>query len=409
MADNPKHDRGDFATRYGRNRRNVTDAVIISTARTPFARGFSGGLAKATEFDLAKAAIAGALGRSGLQSKEIENIMLGEVYQGGGCIARYAALDLGLPPEIPGVAIGGFCVSGMMALQHAVAAVRSGMHRCVIAGGVSSVSQSKFVTPSFLQTGILEQECSPSHPDAGEAPAMDLVLTLGEGTAKLFNLTRDEIDEWAYRAHKLAIEAIDNGLLDREKVPVEVGATTVIDDDLPHRGLDLEFFADMDSFLGPGCTVTVGNQTALTDGAAAMVLCDGDFARSRNAPVLAEVIGWSCTATEPNSATMAAATASRRALAVAGITLDEVDLFEVQDSYASIGVAFERVLELDRAKINVYGGGLALGHPYAASGTRVAGTLINALQERGGGYGLGAIIGAGGVATAIVLNVPAAA
>jgi acetyl-CoA C-acetyltransferase len=360
-----------------------------------------------TEFDLAKAAIDGALTRSGVDAKDIENIMLGEVYQGGGCIARYAALDLGLPPEIPGVAIGGFCVSGMMAVQHAVAAVRSGMHRCVIAGGVSSVSQSKFVTPSFLQTGILEQECSPSHPDAGDAPAMDLVLTLGEGTAKLFNLSRDEIDEWAYRAHRLAVAAIDQGLLDNEKVPVVVDTVPVIEDELPHRGLDLDFFRSMESFLGPGCSVTVGNQTALTDGAAAMVVCDEGFAKERNAPVLAKVIGWSCTAAEPNSATLAAVTASRRALDVAGITLDDVELFEVQDSYASIGVAFERALELDRDKINVFGGGLALGHPYAGSGTRVAGTLINALQRRGGGYGLAAIIGAGGVATAMVLDVSA--
>lgn len=383
----------------------MTDAVIISTARTPFARSFSGGLAKASEFDLAKAAVGGAVTRSGLDAGEIENVMLGEVYQGGGCIARYTALDLGLPAELPGVAIGGFCVSGMMAIQHAVAAIRSGMHRCVIAGGVTSISQSPLVTPSFLQTGILEQQCSPSHPDAGDAPAMDLVLTLGEGTAKLFNLTRDEVDEWAYRAHRLAIEAIDQGLLDDEKVPVEIEGAPVLDDDLPHRGLGIDFFREMDSFLGPGCTVTVGNQTALTDGAAAMVLCDREFADAHDAPVLAEIVGWSCTATEPNAATMAAVSASRRALDVAGITLADIDLFEVQDSYASIGVAYERTLELDRDKINIYGGGLALGHPYAASGARVAATLINALQRRGGGYGLGAIIGAGGVATALALRV----
>ncbi|WP_193046478.1 thiolase family protein [Mycolicibacterium baixiangningiae] len=385
----------------------MTEAVIISSARTPFARAFSGALAKATEFDLAKAAVAAALTRSGVDAADVDNIMLGEVYQGGGCIARYAALDLGLSPEVPGVAIGGFCTSGMMAIHHAVAAIRSGMHRCVVAGGVSSVSRSQFVTPSFLQTGILEQECSPSHPNAGASPAMDLVLTLGEGTAKLFNLVREDIDEWAYRAHRLAASAIDDGLFDIEKVAVEVESTEAFDDELPHRGLSLEFFQSMDSFMGPGCTVTVGNQTALTDGAAAMVLCDLEFARSRGAPVLAEVIGWSCTAAEPDAATMAAVTASRRALEVAGLGLDEVDLFEVQDSYASIGVAFERALELDRDKINVYGGGLALGHPYAGSGTRVAGTLINALQRRGGGYGLAAIIGAGGVATAIVLDVRA--
>jgi acetyl-CoA C-acetyltransferase len=387
----------------------VNEVVVISSARTPFARSFSGALAEVNEFELAKYAVSAALSRSAIDSAEVDNVMLGEVYQGGGCIARYTALDLGMSPEVPGVAIGGFCTSGMMAIQHAVAAIRSGIHRCVIAGGVSSVSQSPFVTPSFLQTGILEQVCSPSHPNAGASPVMDLVMTLGEGTAKFFNLSRDDIDEWSCRAHHLAVAAIDDGVFDTEKVAVELESKTAFDDELPHRGLDLEFFRSMDSFLGPGCTVTVGNQTALTDGAAAMVLCDLEFARSRNAPVLAEVIGWSCTATEPDEAMVAAVTASRRALQVAGLELDEIKVFEVQDSYASIGVAFERALELDRDKINVFGGGLALGHPYAGSGTRVVGTLINALQRRGGGYGLGAIIGAGGVATAVVVNVPASA
>lgn len=382
----------------------MADAVIVSSARTPFARAFSGGLAKASEFELAKAAVGGVLSRSGIDSGYVDNIMLGEVYQGGGCIARYAALDLGLSPQLPGVAIGGFCTSGMMAIQHAVAAVRSGMHRCVIAGGVSSISQSKVVTPAFLETGIME-DSSPSHPGVGDAPALDMVVTLGEGTAKLFHLGRDELDEWAYRAHQLATTAIDQGLFDVEKVPVELNSGTAIDDELPHRDLDLHFFQSMDSFMGPGCTVTLGNQTALTDGASAVIVCDAGFAREHNAPTLAEVIGWSCTATEPDAATTAAVTATRQAIDVAGVALEDIDLFEVHDSYASIGVAYERALELDRDKINVYGGGLALGHPYAGSGTRVAGTLINALQRRGGGYGVGAIIGAGGVATAIVLNV----
>lgn len=296
----------------------MTDAVIVSMGRTPFARAFSGGLAKATEFDLAKAVVGSVLARSGLDAKEIDNIMLGEVYQGGGCIARYAALDLGLPPEIPGVAIGGFCASGMMALHHAVAAIRSGMHRCVVAGGVSSISQSKLVTPSFLETGIMEQECSPSHPGAGDVPAMDLVMTLGEGTAKRFNLSRDDVDEWSERAHRLAVAAIDRKIFDNETIPVQVGDTTATIDELPHRGLDLEFFRSLDSFLGPGCTVTIGNQTALTDGAAAMMVCDAAFAAAQDTPVLAEIIGWSCTATDPDAATMAASVASRRALEVAG-------------------------------------------------------------------------------------------
>jgi acetyl-CoA acetyltransferase family protein len=384
----------------------MADAVIVSSARTPFARAFSGALADVSEFDLAKAAIAGSLNRSGIDATLVDNVMLGEVYQGGGCIARYAALDLGLPAEIPGVAIGGFCTSGMMAVHHAVAAVRSDMHRCVIAGGVSSISQSKYLTPKFLQTGVMEQECSPSHPGIGDAPILDLVITLGEGTAKMFGLAREDIDEWAYRSHRLAVAAIDEGIFDTEKVPVEVGPKSAIDDELPHRGLDLQLLSSMDSFMGPGCTVTVGNQTALTDGASAVMVCDREFARTQGIPVRAEVTGWSCTAAEPAAAISAAVRATRAALKVAGNSIDDVDLVEVHDSYASIGLAFERALELDRDRINVHGGGLALGHPYAASGTRVVGTLINALERRGGGLGVGAIIGAGGVATAIVLNVP---
>jgi acetyl-CoA acetyltransferase len=165
----------------------------------------------------------------------------------------------------------------------------------------------------------------------------------------------------------------------------------------------------MDSFIGSDCTVTVANQTGLTDGAAAVMLCDRDFADAHGMTPLAEVIGWSTVGSEPERATGAAITATRRALENVSLGVEDVDLFELHDSYASIGIAYERSLEIDRDRLNVYGGGLALGHPYAASGTRVAGTLINALQRRGGGTGLGAIVSAGGLGTALVLNVPAPA
>jgi acetyl-CoA acetyltransferase family protein len=383
----------------------VKKSVIVSVARTPFGRAFSGCLAQASEFDLAKAVVGGAIERSGLDARDIDNVMLGEVYQGGGCIARYAALDLGLPTDTPGVAIGGFCASGMMAIHHAVASILSGMSRCVVAGGVTSISQSKYFGPSLEQTGMLEQEISPSHPGMGELPVLDLVVNLGEGTAKMYGLTRAEVDEWACRSHALAVKAIKERSFDFEKVKVDVGAGEAFVDELPHPGLDLELLTSMDSFLGPEFTVTVGNQTALTDGAAAVAICDADFAEARGLTPLAEVIGWSIAATEPNKATAAAMTATRRALDVAGVRLDDVDLFEIHDSYASIGVAFEKELEIDRDIVNVYGGGLALGHPYAASGTRTVTTLINALKHRGGGVGAGAIVGAGGIGAGLVLNV----
>jgi acetyl-CoA C-acetyltransferase len=165
----------------------------------------------------------------------------------------------------------------------------------------------------------------------------------------------------------------------------------------------------MDSFIGSDCTVTVANQTGLTDGAAAVMVCDRDFADDHGLTPLAEVIGCATVGSEPARATGAAISATRRALDNLSLGVDDIDLFELHDSYASIGIAYERSLEIDRERLNIYGGGLALGHPYAASGTRVAGTLINALRRRGGGVGLGSIVSAGGLGTAVVLNVLAPA
>lgn len=383
----------------------MRDPVVVAYARTPFARSFIGGLSKASEFDLASAIISGVIDRSGVDTAAIDNIMLGEVLQGGGCIARYSALDLGLPPDTPGFAIGGWCASGMIAIQQAVASIRSGMAECVIAGGLNTPSASPLAGPNFLQTGVADMAVAPMHPGIGEMPALDLAFTLGEGTAKEFGLTRDEIDEWALRAHTLAAAAVDEGMLEPETVPVQVGGAAVTEDELPWRDITAESLTAMDSFIGQDCTVTVANQTGLTDGAAAVMICDRQFADERGMTPLAEVIGWSTVGSEPARATGATITATQRALDAVGIGVADVDLFELHDSYASIGIAYQRTLDIDRDRMNVYGGGLALGHPYAASGTRVAGTLINALQRRGGGVGLGAIVSAGGLGTAVVLNV----
>jgi acetyl-CoA C-acetyltransferase len=387
----------------------MRDPVVVAYARTPFARSFVGGLAKVSEFDLAKAVISGVIDRSGADKESIDNILLGEVLQGGGCIARYSALDLGLPPDTPGFAIGGWCASGMIAIHQAVASIRSGMGRCVIAGGLNTPSASPLAGPNFLETGIADTAVAPMHPGIGEMPALDLAFTLGEGTAKEFGLNRDEIDEWALRAHTLATAAVDAGLLQPETVPVEAGGATVKEDELPWRDITAETLRGMDSFIGADCTVTVANQTGLTDGAAAVMICERDFAETQGMTPLAEVIGWSVVGSEPERATAATITATRRALDSLDRKVDEVDLFELHDSYASIGIAYERTLEIDRERINVYGGGLALGHPYGASGTRVAITLINALQRRGGGLGVGAIVSAGGLGSAVVLNVLAPA
>lgn len=377
------------------------DAVIVSAVRTPFTRAFSGALSDTSEFDLAKAVLRGAVEAPGLQAEAIDEIALGEVYQGGGCIARFAGLDLGLPVDTPGVAIGSFCSSGMVAIHHAVAAVRSGMKRCVIAGGVTSLSAAApAAAPKF----------SPSHPGSTGDPASDLTFNLGEMTARKLGVSREDIDEWAYRSHSTAIDAIDRGLLAGEHISVESTGRVIPDvtDELPRRDLTPAALADLEPVLGPGHTVTVGNQTGLTDGAAALAVCSRSYAAEYGLKPLAIIRGWANVGAEPNEAMAAALTAARRGMQVAGLRTDDVTRFEVHDSFAVLGLAFERGLDLDRDKINVLGGGLALGHPFAASGARVAVTLVNSLQRAGGGTGVGVILGAGGIATALALEVPAA-
>ncbi|WP_197376488.1 thiolase family protein [Mycolicibacterium baixiangningiae] len=384
---------------------SMPDAVVVAFARTPFTRSLVGGLAKASEFELANAVIRGVIDRGGVDPSLIDTIVMGEVLQGGGCIARYSALDLGLPVDTPAYDVGGWCTSGMVAIHQAVASIRAGMAHCVIAGGLNTPSRSPLAGEHFATTGITDTPIAPMHPGIGEMPALDLALLLGEGTATQFGLTRAEVDEWAARAHARACEAAEAGVLDAEKIAVDVGGQAVFDDELPSRELTLETLASMSSFLGEDCTVTPGNQTGLTDGAAAVLICEREFALAHDMPPLAEITGWSVVGSTPGDATRATIDATRRALDVAGVGLDAVDLFDVHDSYASIGVAYERSLGIDRDRLNVHGGGLALGHPYGASGTRVASTLINELQRRGGGVGAGAIVSAGGLGAAVVLNV----
>ncbi len=274
----------------------MTNPVVVAYARTPFTRSLIGGLANVSEFDLASTVIGEVINRSGVDPELIDNIVLGEVLQGGGCIARYSALDMGLPLDTPAVAVGGWCASGMMAMHQAVATIKAGMGKCVIAGGLNTPSASPLAGPHFAATGITDTQIAPMHPGIGEMPALDLARTLGEGTARQFGLTREEVDEWSARAHTLASDAIDGGLLDAEKVAVTVDGTDVFADELPCREFNMTNLSALTSFLGEDCTVTPGNQTGLTDGAAAMMICDPDFAALHGLTPLAEIVGWSVVA-----------------------------------------------------------------------------------------------------------------
>ena len=379
--------------------------MIVSAVRTPFSRAFVGGLAGASEFVLAEGVVAAAIDRAGVAPESIDDILLGEVYQGGGCLARHTALALGLPPDTPGVAVGGFCASGMLAVHLGVAGIRSGMKRAVVAGGVSSFSNSTVSYVMGSDPRSAAPSWAPSHPGASSIPDGELTRIIGEAIAAKFDISRAELDEWALRAHGRAAAAVDNGEFADEIVAVTLPDGQIVDtDDTPLRGLDAEAAAASAPVMGPGGLTTVINQTGLTDGAAAVVMCDDRLVAEQQLTPLAVVTGWANVGAPADESMAAVIVSVRRALAVAGNRLADIDLFEVHDSFAAIGVAFERALELDRDKINVLGGGLALGHPFASSGARVVTTLVHALRRRNLRTGVGVIVGAGGMATAIVLE-----
>jgi acetyl-CoA C-acetyltransferase len=391
------------------------DCVVLSAVRTPIADAYKGSLAHTSVYDIAKPAVVEALKRSGVEPEAVDDLVLGEVLQGGGDIARYLAVDLGLPPDRPGLAVNRQCASGMSAVDVGAAGIMAGMEQVIVAGGVASMTQAP---QSFLRSpmpfGGLDEWLSPSHPDVPEAPNMNMMITVGENTAEQVGVSREEQDAWALGSHQKAIAAIDEGRFADEIVPVDAaswdGGTHVFDtDEHPRRTTSLEKLASLRVLSGrPDGTVTAGNSSSINDGAAALVLADAAYADAHGLRPLATIRSWAAAGLPPAETGMGPSVAIPRALERAGLTLDDVALVEVNEAFASMTVGTIKVLDLDPAIVNVNGGAVALGHPVAASGARILVTLIHELRRRGGGIGVASLCAGGGMGAATVVDVAAA-
>ena len=282
------------------------DAVIVSAGRTAIGSARKGSLLSLDAFDLGKLAIEEALKRSGIPTDEIDDIVLGEVLQGGGDIARYAAIELGMI-EVPGVAHNRHCASGMAAVQTAAASIKAGMDTVVIAGGTESISRSPQVFKKLPgQFGGVQQWLSPSHRETPDAPAMDMSITVGWNTAQKANVTREEQDNWAYHSHMRAIAATDEGRLKDEIFAVEVpagkGETRIFDvDEHPRRDTTMEKLASLPALHPeiPGFSITAGNSSGLNDGSCAMVICDSEYAKAHGLKPLAIIKSWASAGVAP--------------------------------------------------------------------------------------------------------------
>jgi len=388
------------------------DAVIVSAARTAIGTARRGSLSGFTAFELGKFAVEEAMKRSGIPGEDFDDIVLGEVLQGGGDIARYTALELGMP-NIPGVAHNRHCASGLAAVQTAAGSIRAGMDKVVIAGGTESISQSPQVFKKLPGPfGGVQQWLSPSHPETPDAPTMDMSITVGWNTAQRANVTREEMDNWAYHSHMRAIAATDEGRLKEEIFSVEVpagkGETRIFDvDEHPRRDTTMEKLAKLPPLHPeiPDFSITAGNSSGLNDGSCAMVICDDKYASDHGLEPLAIVRSWASAGLPPADTGLGPTVAIPKALDRAGLKIDDIKLVEINEAFASMAVASSRILGFPHEIVNTSGSGCSLGHPVACTGARMITTLTYELRRRGGGYGVASMCAGGGMGSATVIEV----
>ncbi|WP_405885217.1 thiolase family protein [Streptomyces sp. NBC_01136] len=382
----------------------MPEAVIASALRTPIGTAVKGTLRDTTAFDLAHHIVTAAA--EGLDPALIDDVILGEGLYGGGVLARHAAVTAGLT-SVAGLANNRHCAAGMAAVQSAAASVMAGMDELVIAGGVNSASTSPKAL--FRVDGEWEPWMSPTHPDRPDAPNKDMSITVGWNTAVAADLTRAELDAWALRSHRNAVAAIDEGRFKEEIVPIETPHGLFSVDEHPRRDTSAEKLAELKP-LHPeidGFSITAGNAGGANDAAVALVVASEATAAREGLTALATVRSWASVGVDPAEMGLAPVKAIPKALARAGLSIADVDLFEINEAFASVPVAAVRLLELDPDTVNFSGSGCSLGHPVAATGARMLVTLVHELRRRGGGIGVAALCAGGGMGSATVIEVPA--
>jgi len=393
----------------------VNEAVIVAGRRTAIGTAFKGSLLRVSAFDLARKLLADLVATTGLQASDIDDVVLAESLYGGGVIGRNVAVAEGLE-DVPGLALNRHCASGLTAVTTAAANIMAGMQGIVIAGGVNSQSTAPKTSWRNPATGeVYERWISPSHPETKTAPANDMTITVGHHTAVQHGLTREDMDAWALESHRKAIAAIDDGRLAGEIIPIEVdrgdGTHTLFEvDEHPRRGGSMEKLATL-KVLHPeieGFQITAANSAGLNDAAAGLVIMSAERAGALGLRPLATVRSWANVGVEPERTGSAPIQAIRKALELGGRrSVSDVDLWEINEAFASVPLAVSRALEIDPTKVNPVGSGCSLGHPIAASGARMIVSLIHELRRRGGGAGVAAMCAGGGMGSAVLLDVPA--
>jgi len=397
---------------------NLQKTVIIDGARTAFGK-FGGSLSSLAASDLGGAAIKEALKRSNVDAEQVDEVIMGTVLQAGqGQIpSRQAATKAGIPYTVKTETINKVCASGMRSVTLADQLIRLGEENVIVAGGMESMSQAPYylskarfgyrmgdgaIVDGMVYDG-LSCAFSPNHVHMG---------TYGDETAEKFGLTREAQDNWSLRSHQNAIAAIEGGKLGEEIVAVSIpqrkGEPVVVDqDEAPRKDTSIEVLGKLrPAFTKDSGTVTAGNAPGINDGACAVVVTSEQYAEKNGLKPLATILGHAEVGVEPNDFPQTPGLVINKLLEKTGKSLEEIDLFEINEAFAAVALASSKIANLDEEKVNVNGGAVALGHPIGASGTRVILTLAYELRRRGGGIGIAAICSGGGQGDAIMIEVP---
>ncbi|TDL87308.1 acetyl-CoA C-acetyltransferase [Vibrio vulnificus] len=393
----------------------MAKTVIISGVRTPFGK-FGGGLSSLTASQLGGIAIKEALFRAGIEGSQVDEVIMGNVLQAGqGQIpSRQAARHAGLPWEVKTETINKVCASGLRSVTLADQIIRLGEEEIIVAGGMESMSNAPYILPKArwgLRMG--DGELKDTMISDGLSCSFTGVHmgTYGNSTADDLEITREEQDSWAYESHQKAIKAIDGGILAEEiisvQVPVRKGEPITIEhDEAPRKDTSAGKLAKLGPAFNNEGTITAGNAPGVNDGAGALVLMSEERAEKEGKTPFAYILAHAEVAVEAKDFPKTPGLVINELLKKTGKSIEEIDLFEVNEAFAAVALASGKIANIEPGKVNVNGGAVALGHPIGASGARIIITLMHELKRRGGGLGIAAICSGGGQGDAILIEVP---
>jgi len=394
----------------------MPNTVILGTARTPIGK-LGGGLSSLDATELGGIAIKAALERADVGPDEVQHVVMGQVIQAGqGQIpSRQAQIKAGIPIEVSSETINKVCASGIRAAGMLDAAIRAGDLEVGVGGGMESMSQAPYLLPQarfgFRMGDVKALDAMVNDGLRNPFTGKQMAEEAGEVADEL-ELTRPDMDRWALRSHERAIQATDEGRLPEEIVTVTVkgrkGDTVVEVDEGPRRDTTLEKLAKLPAVTGEQGSHTAGNSPGVNDGGGALVLASEQWAQRHGKTVLAEILAQAAVADDFAYLARTPAAAANKALEKAGLSADDVDLWEINEAFASVTLNSIRALGIDEDRVNINGGAVALGHPIGASGARILGALVHELRRRGGGVGCAAICSGGGQGDAVIVRVPAA-